>query len=161
VADIPAARVFRTDGTSTAVYPLKDLPEVRYIDIWSASAAPNGGIVIAGILGYAGREAKPVPVKSVILTYDGSGTLKKMWDVAPYHHHHLAVDHQGNVFAIGDRDDVEGAYPLLTKYSNEGKVVVQALPSSLFSLGDVEIGSGSPNGESQIFVKGDQLYVWL
>jgi hypothetical protein len=161
VADIPAARVFRRDGSSTAVYPLKDLSDARYIDIWSASAAPKGRLVIAGILGYAARESKPVLVKSVILTYDQAGTLREMWDVAPYHHHHLCVDRDGSVFAIGDRDDVEGSYPLLTKYSSDGRVLSQFLPSSLFSLGDVEISSGSPNGESQMFVKGDQLFVWL
>lgn len=158
---VPAARVFGKDGASVPVYPLRDLTDSWYVDIWSAAATPEGGIVLSAVVGYAPRGGRPVPVKPFLLTYDGAGRLRKAWEVKPYHHHLVAVDREGNVFALGDRDDLAGPYPLLVKYSPDGQVLREFLSSGLFPEGDNVIASGSPNGESQLFARGDELFLWL
>ena len=133
-ANLPAIRVLSSSGGKVSIFPLKDFPGSTYIDIWDATGAPNGDIVVAAILAYGPRNVRPVPVKSFLLTYDETGTLRRVWDVKPYHHHRVAVDSAGNVFALGDggKDD----YPLLIKYSPSGEVLGEYLSSGLFSAKD-------------------------
>lgn len=158
---LPAAQVVWSNGSKVSLYPLKDLPGANYIDIWDATASPNGEVVIAAILGYGPRNSRPIPVKSLLLTYDAGGTLRKVWDVDPYHHHHLAVDSSGNVYALGDGPDPKSDFPLLIKYSPSGKVLGEYLTSGLFEKRDDVVGSNSPSGESEIFVSGNHIFVWI
>jgi hypothetical protein len=79
----------------------------------------------------------------------------------PYHHHHLASDASGNVYALGDGVDPKADFPLLVKYSPTGKVLGQYLSSGLFAKKDDVVGSNSPNGESQVFIRNDDLFVWI
>lgn len=162
VPSVPAVRLFAADGSSLPFYPLRDFPEARRMTIWSVAATPSGGVALAVIAEYGPRDVKPVPVKSLILTYDNLAKLRKVWEVKPYHHHQLAVDGVGNVFGLGNRGDVNSDYPLLIKYSPEGKILNQTLSSSLFpGVGDNVILSGSPKGESEMFVDRQTLYVWI
>lgn len=130
--------------------------------IWGAATTPAGGLVLSAIAEYGPREVKLVPVKSLILTYDASANLRRVWEVKPYHHHLLAVDQQGNVFGLGDRGDTTSGYPLLIKYSPTGKVLREMLPSTLFpGIGDNVVLSGSPHGESEMFIEKELVYIWL
>jgi len=158
---LPAVQVTPTDGSKVSLYPLKDFAGASYIDIWDATASPNGETVIAAILAYGPRNTRPVPVKSLLLTYDATGTLRKVWDVDPYHHHHVATDASGNVYALGDGVNPKADFPLVVKYSPTGKVLQQFLSSGLFAKKDDVVGSNSPNGESQIFVRNDHVFVWI
>lgn len=157
---LPAVRVFSSNGTNIAIFPMKDVQGVQYVDIWDVSGGPHGETVIAAILGYGPRKTKP-SLKSVLMTYDAGGRLTKLWDVRPYHYHDVAVAPDGSVFGLGEGDTTSGDYPLLIKYSAGGKVLGGYLPSSSFAAGDAVINSGSPNGESQMFFDGQQLYVWI
>jgi len=157
--NLPAIRVFSSSGSNVSLYPLRDFPGATYIDIWDLTGVPNGDIVVAAILAYGPRNTKPVPVKSLLLTYDETGTLRKVWDVKPYHHHRVAADSAGNVFALGDGGS--GDYPLIIKYSASGEVLKEFLPSGLFSAKDSVVDLTSPNGEPQLFVKSDHLHVWI
>lgn len=157
---VPAVQVSTTDGKKVSFYPVRDLG-ASYIDIWDATGSPDGGVVIAAILGYGSRNTRPVPVKSLILTYDSIGTLRSVWDVRPYHHHHVAADSAGNVYAVGHTDLNTEDYPLLIKYSSSGQVVGEYLSSRSFSDRDKVVLSGSSNGENHIFVKNDQVFVWI
>jgi hypothetical protein len=158
-ANLPAVRIFSSTGSKVAIFPLKDFSGSTYIDIWDATGAANGDVVVAAILAYGPRNVKPVPIKSLLLTYDSTGTLRKVWDVKPYHHHLVAADMAGNVFALGDggKDD----YPLLIKYSPSGEVLGEFLSSGLFSAKDSVVDMVSPNGQPQLFIRNSRLYVWI
>jgi hypothetical protein len=162
-ASMPAARVYDRDGHSRPVYPLRDLAESRTINIWDAAATPEGGIILAGLVGY-GAPAPPgsrPQVKSVLLTYGPAGDLRKFWDVLPYEYDLVAVDGQGNVFALGNAD-LQEPYFLLVKYSPEGRVLHQFLSTSLFSVGDhiLSVGGGTM-GQNRMFIAGNVLFVWF
>lgn len=158
-ASLPAIRILSSSGRKVSIFPLKDFPGSTFIDIWDATGAPSGDIVVAAILGYGPRNVKPVPLKSLLLTYDDTGTLRRVWDVKPYHHHRVSVDSAGDVFALGDegKDD----YPLLIKYSPSGEVLGEYLSSGLFSAKDSVVDMISPNGQPQLFIKNDRLNVWI
>lgn len=159
VADpsLPAIKVIDVSGKTLALYPLRDFSGASYIDIWDAKGAPNGDIIIAAILGYGPRKKGPVPLKSLLLTYDSAGTLRKVWEVDPYHHHLVAADSQGNVFAFGDARDSSHNYPLLIKYSPQGDVVKKFLLASMFSSKDSVVRAGEP----RMFIKGDKLFLYV
>src|SRR6266404_5399499 len=162
VATVPAARVQCRGGEPRAYYPLKDFAEARGMTVWAAAATPDGGITIAAILLYGSAGEKHPPVKSMLLTYDARGALRKVRDVNPYHFHQVAVDRQGNVFALGDRRDSTPNmdYPMLIKYSPKGSVERELLHVKHFG-GDAAVASDSPYGESGLFIQNQQLYVWL
>jgi hypothetical protein len=158
--ELPAARVFGNDGSSVPIYPLRDLDESWYIGVWNAAATPEGGLALAAFVGYGPPNARP-PVRWLLLTYDGDGNLTKVWNTEPYLHHLVAVDGEGDIFALGDRDDVDGPYPLVVKYSPSGHVLAEFLSSGLFPEGDKVVSSNSASGENCMFVKGDRLFLWL
>lgn len=161
VPSIPAVRIVRADGSTTPIYPLRDLPGASAVGIWDIAETPSGGVVISTIAEYAPRPTKQMPLKSLLLTYDRSGKLVKFWDIAPYHHHHLAVDGHGSVFALGTRNSTTSDFPLLIKYSPDGEEAGAFLPATFFPAGDTVVLSGSANGESEMFVDGEELVVWL
>jgi hypothetical protein len=135
----PAARAYDSRFRARApIYPLKDFPGAIAADLWSVAAGPGGATVVSAVIQYGGLNNK-----SLLLTYDAHGSLRKLWDVRPYHHHQVAADREGNVYAFGHRDDRgeernEPDYPLLVKYSPSGNVVWESLPRSAFPY-DVEI----------------------
>jgi hypothetical protein len=156
----PAVRILKADGSTIPIYPLGDLPDAQAMTIWDVAETPEGGVIFSAIGEYGPRNVKPVPVKSLLLTYSRSGQLTRLWDVYPYHHHHIAVDSSGEVFGLGTKDTPRTNYPLLVKYSSDGSVLGEFLPAKLFSVGDKVVESGSPNGETEMFVNGDELFVW-
>lgn len=95
-------------GDNLAIYPLREFPEARTLTVWDAAATPDGGVIFSATVSY-GEPGKPKPsvVRSFLLTYDRAGHLVKLWDVTPYQHFRVAVDHRGNVYAfgVGDSDD--------------------------------------------------------
>jgi len=158
--DAPAVEESWADGKKLSFYPVRDLG-ANYIDVWSVAGSPDGGVAIAAILGFAARANRPIPVKSVILTYDGTGTLRNVWNVQPYHPHALAVDANGEVFALGHADLQNKPYPLLIKYSALGEDQGEYLSSNLFSDGDKVIDEDLQNGESRIFIRDNLLFTWI
>jgi hypothetical protein len=162
-ASMPAGRVYDRDGHSFPIYPLRDLPESRTINIWDAAATPEGGMILAGLVGYGppGPPGSRPPVKSVLLTYGPAGDLRKFWDVLPYEFDLVAVDGQGNVYALGNAD-LEEPYFMLVKYSPEGKVLRQFLSTSLFPVGDHILSpGGGTEGLNRMFIAGNVLFVWF
>jgi len=131
-----------------------------YIDVWDAAATPGGGIVLAAIVGYTARDVRPGRVKSFVLIYNGNGKLVRVWDMEPYHLHRVAVDRDGNVFGLGDNGSKQ-PYPLILKYSPEGKVIKEMLSSATFDTGDNAIWDGSPTGDPRMFIRGEELVVWV
>lgn len=159
---MPTVRAY-ADGTraGTPLLPLKDFPDAKGLDIWNVAATPEGGIILASVLQYGG-----INTKHMFLTYDMWGLLKKVWEVYPYHHHQLAVDGEGNAYAFGHREDRgEGAdepdYPLLIKYSPEGKVLWESLPRSQFSYDTEIVGTNSNTGEHALLFAGDVLLLYV
>src|SRR6266404_1737454 len=157
----PSVRAFPNSGSGVALYPLKDLTGATYIDIWSITGSSLGDIVLSATVGYGPRNARPIPIKSLILTYDVTGMLRKVWDVSPYLHHHLAVDSEGNVFALGEKGATGRDYSLLIKYSPAGAVLSETLSTALFAGKDAVVVCGSPNGEPKLFVRNDHLFAWI
>ena len=156
----PSVQIFRSDGSCFGLVPLWDLPGSLWIDVWGVAATPDGGAVLAAVVGYEPRAVKQPNVKNLLLTYDSSGKLTKVWDATPYHNHLLAVDRDGEVFALGDGVSTF-AYPMVVKYSPEGKVLRKFLPSSTFADGNMAISNGSPNGDPAMFIRGDELFLWV
>jgi hypothetical protein len=156
----PAVRIGATAGKEVLIYPMRDLPEAQRMTIWDVAEAPDGSVVFSVIAEYGPREVKPVPVKSLLLTYDQTGTLTRLWDVYPYHHHNIAVDGAGNVFGFGSKDTRSTIYPLIVKYSPSGRVLSEFLSADQLSVGDMAVESGSENGESELFIDGDELILW-
>ncbi len=160
-ATAPAALIFSNSGASVPVFPLRDLSDSRYIDVWNAAATPDGGIVLSAIVGYTARNVQPGQLKSFLLTYSAEGKLLRVWNTDPYHDHLVAVDHEGSVFALGDANLAE-PYPLLVKYAKDGKILREFLPSSLFPGGyKALLDSPSANGEPEMVVSGQELCLWL
>jgi len=158
----PSVRVLSSSGSNVTLYPLKDFPGANYIDIWAVTGSATGEVIISATLGYGPRNTRPIPIKSLLLSYDATGTLRKVWNVDPYLHHHVAADSVGNVFALGEKGGASGGdYPLLIKYSPTGEVLGETLSTGLFSSKDAVVVSGSPNGEAKIFIKKDHLLVWI
>ena len=116
--------------------------------------------MIAVIPVYSAPAVQPPKVKSLLLTYDGTGKLTKVWDVDPYYFRRVAVDRVGNVFAFGD-SNLDEPYPLVIKYSPSGSIEKEFLSSADAPGGELAVSSGSLSGEPDMFIKGDQLLVWL
>lgn len=150
-----------TDGSSTSVFPLRDLPDAQRMTVWDAAATPDAGVVVSVIAEYGPRETKPVPIKLLLLIYDSAGNLRKVWDTAPYHHRLVAADKEGNIFGFGSGDSSNKKSPLLVKYSPDGRVLREFLPADTFGLGDQAVSSSSRYGKSDMFVDQDKLDLWL
>jgi hypothetical protein len=158
----PAIKIVAKGGTQTAIYSLKDFAGANWIDVWAVSGEPSGDIVVSAIVGYAPRKDKNANLnKSLLLTYDQYGTLRKVWDILPYNHHDLAVDASGNVFGLGVAAAPSDEYPLIVKYSPDGKVEKEFMSSAQFSNKDDVVANPGLFGTNQMFVKNDRLYVWL
>jgi hypothetical protein len=161
-SDVPAVRLFGKDGTDRSIYPLKDFPEARAFRIWGLASAPQGDAVLAATVEYPAENVKTIPARNLLLTYDSTGALRKEWNVKPYHLHEIAIDDDGNIFAFGDRAGPAGAnYPLMVKYSPQGKVLREFLSSSLFKNGDEVTSAASDNGTTQLFMANHKLFLWL
>jgi hypothetical protein len=157
---VPAVRVFESSGTNVPIYPLQDLAEAQYVEIWSVAATPQKGVILSGLVRYTPKGVKPANLRRMLLSYDAFGRLEKVWNVSPYWHDLVAVDQDGNVFALGANDDKE-PYPLLVKYSPTGDVLRRFLNSNLFAEGERVLANASPYGDNQMFVSANRLYVWF
>ena len=160
-AAAPAAILYGTDGHSVPVYPLRDLTGSAVLNVFDAAATPEGGIVLGGFVEFGPPPRSHLDVRSVLLTYGPAGDLEKVWNVYPYEFDFVTVDGQGNVYAIGNAD-LQEPYPLLVKYSPEGKVLRQFLSTSLFTLGDHILSpGGGRKGRNQMFIQNNVLFVWF
>lgn len=156
----PAVQVFEPSGSNLAIYPLRDVAQAQYVEIWSVAATPQRGVILSALVYYTPKGLKPASVRPMLLSYDAFGRLEKVWNVSPYWHDLVAVDENGNIFALGANDDKE-PYPLLVKYSPTGGVLGRFLDSNLFPEGAKVLSNGSPYGDNQMFVSAKHLYVWF
>jgi hypothetical protein len=164
-ADMAAARIFGKDGKNVGAYLLKNLSDAHWAEIWDAAATPDGGAVLSAIVGYGPYPIFPgpyrPPMKSMLVTFARDGKFVGAFETRPKSDtDKIVVDDKGNIFALGSADR-EGAYPLLVKYSSDGKILREFMSSSLFAIGDdVTEGSGD-SGEPRIWIKQSHLFVWL
>jgi hypothetical protein len=157
----PAAHVYGGDGHDLPVYPVRDLAGSGALNVFDAAATPEGGLVLAGLVGYGPLPRSHFDVRSVLVTYGPAGYLEKVWNVAPYEFDLMAVDGQGNVYGLGNAD-LEEPYDILVKYSPEGKVLKQFLSTSLFSVGDHILSpGGGTKGLNKMFIQDNVFFVWF
>jgi len=165
--DIPSARIFGANGTSVPIFILRDFRDAKFSDVWAGAATPEGGIVLSVILGFGDRpnpkdQSKSFPpLKSLVLTYGPDGSLKKVWNVAPYQHQALAVDLLGNVFALGTRDAGPEGFPMLIKYSPSGAILGEYIPSKMFPIGAKALDGSALNGSPALFIRNQHLVLWV
>jgi hypothetical protein len=159
MSSVPAARMYGTDGSEVAVFPVRDLQNSWYADVWGVAATPEGGMVLAAGVGYTAPGIEPSEIKTVLLTYGSNSKLEKVWDVWPYQFFEVAVDSKGNVFGKGLKETKSSDYPIIVKYSPEGKILKEFFPLSL--LPDGEDTFHPAGGIDQMFLVGDKLFVWL
>ncbi len=158
-AETPASRVYANGQLSQfTTFPLRDFPEAKQVTIWDAAAANDGGTVLSVVVDYGSNRTK-----LLILTYDSGGVLRKAWDVYPYHFHAIAVDRDGNVYGFGEQVNLRDKrdYPLLIKYSPDGRVEMEGLKAhSFLSLKDEVTSNGPASGEHQMFITNGELTLY-
>ena len=144
---------------------LKDFPGASQAILVGIAPGPGRSIFVAGRLQYSKPEGGTA-LKEVILTYDASGKLIKVWDVAPYEPETIASDESGNVYSFGVRFDVfnrKGTaidYGTLVEYSPDGKVVKEMLAASLFPRDVDPAEFTSETGSRVVSVTNDRIYVY-
>lgn len=158
---LATARVFDSSGNSVPLFLLRDFPGAKSLHVWAAAASPDGGAILSVLVTYIDGQMNKTG-RSLLLSYDGAGVLRKVWNVDPYIHRQLAVDRDGNVYALGHYiSTTKGSYPLLVKYSADGKLLRELLFSSTFPQGD-EVVTGGPSTEgTAIVVSGDDLFAYV
>jgi hypothetical protein len=147
------------DGAAGQIRPLNDFPGAKGLDIWDA-AASNGRVLLAGVLLRGGERDRHEVPRHVLLTYDVDGTLRSLWEMNPYHHHRIAVDDAGYVYALGHR--LNGPTPnFIIKYSPEGVVEREFLSSQLVSGGNGVVITDGRSGPNLLWIDGKRLFVYL
>jgi hypothetical protein len=161
VSSAVGVRLVNPDGTTVAIYPMKDFPTAHQMQLWAVAATPEGGCVIATVVEYGPREVKPVPLRAFLAMYGHTGNLMKLWNSNPYEMHYLAVDRKGNVYAVGEKNSKETNYPMGIVYSPDGNVIKEFFPANAFLNAEQSVNSFSGNGENQMFMDNDRLIFWL
>jgi hypothetical protein len=139
---------------------LKDFPGA--VEAIPVDVAPGSdrSVVVACRLYYG----KPGSLKIVILTYDPTGKLVKIWDVAPYDVGKIATDLDGNVYAFAVRYDLfnkgSADFSTLVEYDPDGKVEREMLPASLFPVGIDPAEYSGRTGPAFLRVATDRIYVY-
>jgi len=105
-------------------------------------------------------------VKLALLTYDRLSALQKFWEVYPYHHHKVAADRAGDVYAFGHLEDRgedagEPDYPMLIKYSPSGKILWESLPRSTFPFGQDVAATNQGTGEHFLLVADREVLLYV
>jgi hypothetical protein len=153
-----AVRIYNKNGQSSVpIYPVRDLQDSLKVSIWGVAATPSGGVVLTAIADYGNHQ-----VRSLLLTYDATGALTQVWNVDPCHHHRVAVDYEGNIFAFGERHDAENDnYPLVVKYSPNAKILREFLPARSFPSGDEVVSTNPETGEHVMFIHQNELKIYV
>lgn len=140
---------------------LKDFPgAVQAIPVGVASG-PNQSVVVACRIVYP-KHPQASALKELILTYDSTGRLTKVWDVAPYEPSAISSDEGGNVYSFGVRFDAHppADYGTVVEYSADGKIVREMLPGSLFPAGVDPTEWSAETGPRCLSVSRDRIYVY-
>jgi|SRR5579862_1631672 len=161
--DSPPLRSYNDDATqrSADINLFKDFPDAQRAHVDDFAAGPGGTTIVAAQLIYA-----PRLVKSVILTYDSTGTLRTIVHPEPYSAEAITVDDEGNMYLLGERtDEREGdpPYPLLIKYDPSGNVLSRAIYSNIFKGGSDAIQSFGPGEElvsATVALQNGDMYIF-
>lgn len=139
---------------------VKDFPAAEQVIVLDVAAGQNESSVLSVVLNYGHKV-----LRHVLLTYDGNGTLRSVWDTEPYLIEAVTTDDEGAVFAFGDKllgQDGSASYPLITQFDSAGTVVRRFLSSNMFSDGAESIGSGfgPDHAEPVVMYRDHRLYVY-
>jgi hypothetical protein len=145
---------------------LKDFPGAVQAILRGVAPGPDPSVVVACGLKYPDPTNERGAFKVVILTYDPSGRLIKIWDIAPYAPATIATDESGNVYSFGVRGDIFNRkipgpdYGTLVEYSPDGKIVREMLPASLFPKDVNPAEFSSETGSRVVSVTSDRIFVY-
>jgi hypothetical protein len=152
--DVPSVTAVDTHGNvRLQAIPLKDFPRATAVDVWDAAASPTGVVVSAVV-----QDGKPP--RHTLLLYGHAG-LEEVWQVNPYHHHKIAVDRAGNVYALGHRIDTSQTGKLIVKYSPGGSVVAEFLAADLLPQGANAVHLGGQAGDNHLWIAGQRLRLYI
>jgi hypothetical protein len=159
---IPAIETYSETGTpSPPISPLADFPKDEELYVWDIAATPEAGTAISAMF----KERGTRKLWYRLLFYDGTGTLAKVWNMYPYEHDRIVVDSDGNVYAFGDRVDITSPkgnpdYPVLIKYSPDGKISKELLQRSDFPL-DKEFVHTGGDSDPFLYLAQDTLVLYV
>ncbi len=159
---VAAARAYENGtGAKLPIAPVRDFPDAKGVDVWDVSGTIDDSIVLSSVVQYGGQK-----VKLALLTYDRLGALQKFWEIYPYHHHKVAADREGNVYAFGHREDRgedagEPDYSMLIKYSPSGKILWESLPRSTFPFGQDIAETNQGTGEHSLLVGDSAILLYV
>ena len=140
---------------------LKDFPgAVKAVLVGVASGADQS-IVVACRIVYP-KHSQAGALKELILMYDSTGRLTKVWDVAPYEPSAISSDEGGNIYSFGMRFDAHppADYGTLVEYSPDGKIVSEMLAASLFPAAVDPTEYSTETGPGVLKVFHDRIYVY-
>lgn len=136
----------------------RDFPTAETASIWDLASGPDGEIVASVSIQFPPSHQG----RLYLLTYGRDGSLKKAWLTNQYHHHKIAVDKMGNVYAFGERIDAMSTdAPLMVKYSPDGAVLAEFLQSSTIRTGQFAVTTSAASGEHSLFISGDELVLYI
>ena len=139
---------------------LKEFPGASQAVLVGVAPSVDQSVVVACRIAYP-KHSQAGALKELILTYDSTGKLIKVWDVAPYEPRAISSDESGNLYSLGIRFDANppADYGMLVEYGPDGKVVREMLPASLFPAG-VDPTESTDIGPRSISVSGGRIYVY-
>jgi hypothetical protein len=113
----------------------RDFPGLDHAAVDDITGGPNDSTYIVVLLNFGQRQ-----MRQAILAYDRAGKLTRELDAASHFPKAITVDDDGSVYVLGSRIGSDGAgkeppYPLIVKYTAEGKVSREFLPSDTFKEG--------------------------
>ena len=136
-----------------------DFPGLDHAVVDDITGGPNESTYIVALLNFGQRQ-----MRQVIFAYDRAGKLTRVLDTAPHFPMAITVDEDGALYVLGSRIGSNGvgkepAYPLIVKYTAEGKVSAEFLPSNTFKDGAEAIDHVDLINASLV-KRGDRLFIY-
>jgi len=160
-AEAPVEVFDLSTGAKRTLDILKDFPQASKAIVSDVAFGNGARIVVACRLKYPSSDR----LKQLILTYEPSLTLEKIWDVAPYEPRQIAVDGGGNVYSLGIRtiydDGTHPQYGILVVYDSEGRVVREMLPRTMFPPEVDPAGASQELGTARIQLTDSRIFLYL
>lgn len=147
-------------GRQREIDVLASFPGARRATVLDVGSGPNKTTVVSVILGY-----ESVTRRYLLLFYDAAGTLRSVWNTAPYSVVAVASAGDGRMFVLQKRTDSASgvsSYPLLRVYDSDGNVIDAFLSSRIFRQGGhaLDPNSAAPRGEPRMMLRDEKVYVY-
>jgi hypothetical protein len=138
----------------------KDFPGLQAAYVDSVTAGPGGSTLIAATLEFGNHN-----VREIVLTYDSSGQLVKIWDPAPQYAEAIAYSMDDDaIFVLGGRELPKGPYvpnyPILIEYSRDGRVLKTMVPGGTLKDFNGSFHTGSEVGQPLLRITKDRIYLY-